>query len=150
MTFDSQIWAWSNLCQRFIKLSGYLPNNLMTWFMMSKMTPSSNSPVRNPPRPPSPKFSPDINHVGCSSNFQDIFLINYWHDLWYQRWPYPPSLQSGTLNVLHVPNAGQSAESWRILIKLSGQTSSSKYPVKDQCSAPNRFSSYIYVPAKST
>ena len=72
--------------------------------MMSKMTPSFKSPVRNPQCPPSPKFRPDLNHVGSSSNFQDIFLIIYWHDLWCQRWPHPPSLQSGTLNILQVPN----------------------------------------------
>ena len=57
-------------------------------------------PIKNPQRPPSLKFRPDLNHVGSSSNIQDIFLIIQWHDSWFQRWPHPPNLQSGTLNVL--------------------------------------------------
>ena len=71
---------------------------------MSKMIQSSKSPVCKPQSPPSPKFIPNLNHVGSSSNFLDIFLIIYRHDSWFQRWPHPPSLQSGTLNVLQVPN----------------------------------------------
>ena len=50
------------------------------------------------------KLPENLNHVRSSSNFQDIFLIIYWHDSWFQRWPHYPSLQSGTLNVLQVPN----------------------------------------------
>ena len=47
----------------------------------------------------SPKCRPDINHVVYSSNFQDIFLIIFWH----QRWPYSSSLQSGTINIIQAP-----------------------------------------------
>ena len=71
----------------FIKLSGYLPDHILTWFMMSKMTPSSKPQVKNSQCPSSPKLWSDLNHVGSSSNFQDIFLIICWHDLWCQRWP---------------------------------------------------------------
>ena len=99
-------------------------------------TPSSKSPVRNPQRPPCPKFRPDLNHVRSPSNFQDIFLIIYLHDFWC------PSLQSGTLNILQVPNLGQILI---IFIKFSGylpnhlltwlmmseRTPSSKFPVKN-------------------
>ena len=80
---------------------------------------SSKYPVRNPQCPPSPKFRPDLNHVESLSNFQDIFLIIYWHDIWYKRWPHPPSLQSGTINILQVPPSSSSAKSCRILIKNS-------------------------------
>ena len=47
-----------------------------------------------------------LNHIGDSPNFQDIFPIIYQHDLWCQRWSHPPSLQSGTLNILQAPNLG--------------------------------------------
>ena len=72
--------------------------------MISKMTPSSKSPVRNPQHPPSLKFRPDLNHVRSSSNFKDNFLIIYWHYSWCQRWPHSPSLQSGPLYILRVLN----------------------------------------------
>jgi hypothetical protein len=42
------------------------------------------------------------NHVGSSSNFQDIFHIIYQHDLWSKDDHDPPSLQSGTINILQV------------------------------------------------
>ena len=42
---------------------------------------SFKSPVRNPQRPPSPKFMPDISDIESSSNFQDMSLVTYWHDL---------------------------------------------------------------------
>ena len=139
-SFNSQIQARSKSCLIFIKLLGYLPNHLPTSFMMSKMTQFSKSPVRNPQRPPSPKFRPDLNHVGSSSNFQDIFLIIYQHNWWCQSWPNPPRLRSETINVLQVPNEARqlnlvgsssnfqdifliiyfSARSCRIFIKLLG------------------------------
>ena len=56
--------------------------------------PTLKSPVRIPQHPPSPKVRPDLNHNGFSSNFQDILLIIYWHDLSCQRWSHPPGLQS--------------------------------------------------------
>ncbi len=72
-----------------------------------KITPSFKSPVRNPQRPPSPQLMLSRpNHVWSWSNFQDIFLIIYQHDLWCQRWPHPPSHQSGTPNVIQAPNFG--------------------------------------------
>ena len=74
-----------------------LPYHLPLWSMISKITLSFKSPVRNPKCPPSPKIRPDLNHIGSSSNFQDII---YHHDLWCQRWLHPPSIQSGILNVL--------------------------------------------------
>ncbi len=61
---------------------------------------------------PDPRPDPDLtrpqgqtfsqpNHVGSPSNFQDIFQTIYQHDLILHH---PPSLQSGTLNVLHAQN----------------------------------------------
>ena len=41
----------------FFKFSGYLPYYIPTWCLMSKMTPSSKSSVRNPQHLPSPKWS---------------------------------------------------------------------------------------------
>ena len=58
------------------------------------------------PHPWGLNFS-QLNHVRSSSKFQDIFHIIYQHDIWYQRWPPHLSLQSGTLNLLQVPNLGQ-------------------------------------------
>ena len=61
----------------------------------------------NPPTPTPPDRGQTFsqpNHARSSPNFQDIFPILYQHDLWCQRWPHPPSLQSGTLNVLQAPN----------------------------------------------
>ena len=46
-------------CQIPLKLSGYLPDHLPTWSMMSKITLSFKSPVKNPQRPPSPQWRPD-------------------------------------------------------------------------------------------
>ena len=64
---------------------------------------SSNLEKINPDLTPDPTrvqtFS-QPNHVWSWSNFQDIFLTIYQHDLWCQIWPHPPSLQSGTPNVL--------------------------------------------------
>ena len=75
--------------------------------MISKMTPSSKPPIRNPQRPPSPQLMlPQPNHVGFPPNFQDIFKIIFQDDPWCQRWSHPPSLQSGTFNVLQAPNLG--------------------------------------------
>ena len=94
-------------CLIFTKCSGYLPNHLKTWSMMSKMTPSSKSLIRNLQCPLRPQIRlSQPNHVGSSPNVQDIFPINYQHDLWCQRLSHPPSLQSGTLNVLQAPNLG--------------------------------------------
>jgi hypothetical protein len=42
------------------------------------------------------------NQVGSSSKFQDFFHIIYKHDLWCKYDPYPPNLQSGTINILQV------------------------------------------------
>ena len=44
-----------------------------------------------------------LNQVWYLSNFQDHFLIINQDDIWCQRWPHPSSLQSGTINVLQVP-----------------------------------------------
>ena len=69
--------------QIFTKLSGYFPNHIPTWSMMSKMIPSSKSPIRNPQCPSSPQlrtFQP--NHVRSWSNFQDRPLSNHLHHLW--------------------------------------------------------------------
>ena len=69
------------------------------------MTPSFKSPVRNLQHPPSPQLIlSQPNHVWSWSNAQDWLLTNYQPDLWCERWPHPSSLQSGTLNVLQVPN----------------------------------------------
>ena len=68
----------------------------------------------NPNTNPTPNPTPirgqtftQLNHIGSSTNFKDIFPIIQGHDLWYQRWPLPSILQSGFLNVLQVPNLGQ-------------------------------------------
>ena len=55
-------------------------------------------------------------------NFQDSFRISYQDDLWGWRWLHPPSLQSGTINVLQVWLWGQGVldtllfmlESWNL------------------------------------
>ena len=46
-----------------------------------------------------PNGASRLNYDGSLSNFQDIFLIIYQHDLWWKDDPDPPSLQSGTLIV---------------------------------------------------
>ena len=66
--------------------------------------PTPNSPTPQPQRQ-GITFS-RLKHVGSWSNFQVIFHLINQHDLWCQRWPYPPSLQSETLNVLQVRNLG--------------------------------------------
>ena len=48
-----------------------------------------------------------LKQLWSSSNIDNIFPIIYWHNLWSQRGPHPSSLQSGTLKVLQVKNAGQ-------------------------------------------
>ena len=108
MSSKPPTWAISAKSGRILnKLSGYLPNHISTWYMKSNVTPSSKSPIRNPQCPQSPQLMLlQPNHVGFSPNFQDIFKIIYQHDLWCQRWCHPTSLQSGTLNVLKVPNLG--------------------------------------------
>ena len=45
-----------------------------------------------------------LNNVGSSSNLQEIFPIIYWHNLWFQKWPIPSSLHSGSPNVLKFPD----------------------------------------------
>ena len=60
MSPKSQILVRSKSCRIFIKFSGYLPNHLLTCFMVSKMTPYLKSPVRNLQNPPSSKFRPDL------------------------------------------------------------------------------------------
>ena len=72
---------------------------------MSGMTMSQ---VRNPQCPPSTPLPdpllPDTILIEISAqNFQGIFLGVNKHHSWCQEWPCPPYLQSGTLNVLHVP-----------------------------------------------
>ena len=42
------------------------------------------------------------NEVRSLWNFQDNFILVYQADLRHQRWPHPPSLQSGTFNILQV------------------------------------------------
>ena len=42
------------------------------------------------------------NEVRSLWNFQDNFILVYQEDLRLQRWPHPPSLQSGTFNILNV------------------------------------------------
>ena len=91
-------------CPVLIKLSGYFPNHLPTWSMMSKMTPSFKSSVRNLQHPPSLQLILCLpKHVRCWSNFQDRPLSNYQHHLWYSTWPNHSSLQSGTINILQAP-----------------------------------------------
>ena len=74
-----------------------------------KLTENQTPNPHPTPTPPPPQrgitFS-QPNHVRSSSNFQDIFLTIYQHDLWCQMSPHPPRPQSGTLNVLQVPNWG--------------------------------------------
>ena len=77
---ESLFYALTNfdLHQTF-KISSWSSTNML---FMSKMTPSFKSPVRNPQCPPSPQLRlSQPNHVGSSSNFQDIFLTIYQHDL---------------------------------------------------------------------
>ena len=55
-------------------------------------------------------------------NFQGIFLRVKKHHPWHQGWPCPPSLQSGTLNVLQVPplltpHSWHTSNSWYIYWK---------------------------------
>ena len=90
------------------KLSGYVPWGLPSTSIMSWMTLSSKSPVRNPQRPPSTPLLdpplPDTLLIKISTrNFQGIFLRVKKHHPWHHGWPFPPSLWSGTLNVLQVP-----------------------------------------------
>ena len=87
------------------KLSGYDPWSLPSTSMTSRMTLSSNSPVRNPQRPPRkrPPILDTLLIKISTRNFQGIFLrVDQGHP-WCQEWPCPPSLWSGTLNVLQVP-----------------------------------------------
>ena len=103
-TFD--ILQVPNLCFLNQIMSDQSKFQLPTWYMMSKMTPSLKSPVRSPQRPPSPQLKlSQPNPVQSWSNFQDRPLSNYQSDLWCQRWPHPSSLQSGTFNILQVPNS---------------------------------------------
>ena len=86
--------------------SGYLPDHIPTWFMMSKMTPFFKSPVTNLLCPPSHQLLlSQPNHVWSWSSFQDISHIIYEHDLGCKRWTHPSSSKSGTINVLQVHNS---------------------------------------------
>ncbi len=94
-------------CRILIKLSGYLPNHLSTWSMMSNATISSKLSIRNPQRPPSPQFwLSQQNHGRSWSNSQDKPLSNYQPDIWCERWPHASSLESGTLSSLWAPKLG--------------------------------------------
>ena len=63
-----------------------------------------NNPTPPPTHPPGGIIILCQNQLWSSSNFQCSFFQNYQHDIGCQRWLHPPSLQSGTLNVLQVPN----------------------------------------------
>ena len=90
-----------------MELPGILNFGKSTWSMMSKITPSSKSPVRNPQRPPSPQHRlPQPNHDQSWSNFQyrplgnqqQFFLCLTQDDL-----------------ILHVPNQEPSAPNLSLL-----------------------------------
>ena len=74
--------------------------------MKSKMTPSSKSPVRNLQCPPSMTWRwgvPDtLLFMLESRNLAHKSWITYCDYPWCQEWPHPPSIQSGTINVLQV------------------------------------------------
>ena len=92
----------SNLDETF-KIDPSVTTNII-FDVQLKMTPSFKSPVRNLQHPPSPQLIlSQTNHVWSWSNFQDRPLSTYKPDPWYQKWPPPSSLHSGTLNVHHAP-----------------------------------------------
>ena len=69
--------------------------------------PNPQTPTPTPPTPPQRGITfSQPNRVGSSSNFQDIFLTIYQHDLWCQMSPFPAGLKSGTINVLQASNLG--------------------------------------------
>ena len=73
---------------------------------MSTMTPSSKYPVRNPQRPTSMDFEDRVIDTHLikleSRNLAHKSRITYHENPWCQEWPHPPSIQSGTLNILQV------------------------------------------------
>ena len=91
------------------KLSGYVPWGLSSTSRSSWMTLSFMSPLRNPQHHQStsllcPPPIPDTLLIKISiQNFQCIFLMVNKHHPWHLGLPCPPSLRSGTLNVLQVP-----------------------------------------------
>ena len=64
----------------FIKLSGYLPNHLPTWSMISKINPSFNSPVRNPQCPQSTKCITahfHVIHISLPNQLEYLWFFLY-------------------------------------------------------------------------
>ena len=91
------------------------------------------------------------NHVGSSSNFQDISHIIYQHDLWCKRWPqsskspvrnhqYPPSLKgrpaatSCLILIKLIGYLNNHLPTWSMMSKM---TPSSKSPVRNPQRLPS-------------
>jgi hypothetical protein len=108
----------------------------------TNLTPTQPNPTQPKPQPQVITFSP-LNHVKSSLNFQDIFHIIYQHDI--------ISLQSGSLNILQVPNfsflrqiMSDIDQTFRIssissetLFRMSKFTPSFKSPVRNHQDPPS-------------
>ena len=98
--------SWhTSIHARELKFGTQVKNHISWWSMMSTMTQSSKYPVRNPQCPPSIDFKDEgvrdtLLTMLESWNLAHKSKITYHDDLWYQGWPYPPRLQSGTINIL--------------------------------------------------
>ena len=110
------------------KPSGYDPWGHPRSSMLSRMTLSFMSPVRNPPMsskyPPSWPPLPDTLPIKIwARNFQGTPWGEKHHS-WRQEWPCPPFLRSGTPNVLQVPAflapPSWHTSNWDINTKFSG------------------------------
>ena len=96
---------------------------------MSRMTPSSEYPIRNIQHPPSMTLRTGSSwHSFIHARelkFGTQVKNKYYNDPWFQEWPHPPSIQSGTFNVLQVWLRGQGVldtllfmlESWNLAHK---------------------------------
>ena len=129
--------------------------------MKSKMTPSSKSPVRNLQCPPSMTWRwgvPDtLLFMLESRNLAHKSWITYCDYPWCQEWPHPPSIQSGTINILqvcvwtsedggfltHSPHAREPELGTQVNNHISGwymmsrTTPSSKHPVSNPQHPPS-------------
>ena len=88
------------------KFDKQVKNHISWWVLMSKKTPSSETPVRNIQCPPSMTLRMGVldTHLFIleSWNLAHKSRIIYQDDLWCQGWPHPPRFLSGTINILQV------------------------------------------------
>ena len=109
-----QVWLWgwggywgTSKHARELKFGRQVKNHILWQSMMSRMTPSSKSPVRNLQRPSSLILRTEgvleaLLIMLESWNLVQKSRIAYHGDPWCQGWSHPQSLQSGTSNVLQV------------------------------------------------